>query len=241
MSLTIYTTASGEYVHYAPYFEYCARRAYPKANVRVDILDNIPCPYYAACYRLLNEVPGQHVYITDVDMMLLNPPDMYEFHTDMMSKTGLPYSNSPRRKEFRGAERLTGLHFCTSEWYSKTASVRRWYMEQLNRGEIGKGRFDDELMLMSMAKEVGLAIPPGQRLINLHFGIHLGTIRAYRHKSRETLRHQLNMRITPQRAREWCNVMDSNGFGAVPKPTDRKIREEFSILEAYCRQRARQE
>ena len=239
MSLTIYTAASGHYTHYAPYFELCAKRAYPTVDVRVDILDNVPCLYYAACYRFLNEVPGDYVYITDVDMVLMPMPDLFAYHVGMMTVTGLPYSNCQRKNEPMGPDRLTGLHFCTPEWYQATVESRRVYMAKLNRGEVGKGRFDDELTLMRVVRESGLGIPPRRRLINLHFGVHIGTIRAYKSKTRETMRHQLNMRVSPALAQEMCVIMDSPEWRDI-KCDNRTVREEMRTLEVYCRGRARQ-
>jgi hypothetical protein len=224
-------------VHYAPYFELCAKRAYPDAVVRVDILDNVPCLYYAACYRLLNEVPGDYVYITDVDMLLM--PGLFDYHTNMMAETGLPYSNCQRKNETMGADRMTGLHFCTPEWYRVTAESRRKYMANLNRGEIGGGRFDDELTLMRVVRESGLGLPPRRRLINLHFGVHIGTVRAYKHHTRETMRHQLNMRVSTSVAQEMCVIMDSPEWRDI-KCDNRTVRDEMRMLEVYCRGRAKQ-
>jgi len=241
MKRLIYTAASGWYTAYAPVFEYCCRRSYPDADVHVDIIDDRPEKYYAACYRLLNHPGGDYdeVYVTDVDMMHVPmSPGLWQYHEQRMAHSHLCYSNSPRKGEERGPERLTGLHFATPEWYQRTYDQRDHYLNLLEKGLIGKQRYDDELTLMKVCRESGVGIPPRERLIGRHFGIHLGTIRCYATHSDRARESQLRIRVTHDQAEAWNDIVDSDGFEDVARQAcqgSRLVGEHLHRLEAFTR------
>jgi len=216
MRRLVYTAATSWYRAFAPIFKWCVNYSYPEADVRVEIISGIRPPFYAACLRFL-QAPSQEydeVYVTDIDMFHMPlSPGLFEYHEERMRKTGLCYSNSPRSgKEPCGPDRLTGLHFATQEWYDQTSVARVSALQRLNDGDLGNGRFDDELMLMQICKDSGLEIPPREKLIKRHFGIHGGTVRCYENHTRNTRESQLRQRITPDMATMWNQMVDEPGF-----------------------------
>jgi len=242
--LLIYTAASGHYRDYEQLWCYSARKAYPEYSVECAIhVENDKIPHYAACHRLLEELCINHkyVYISDVDMMILREdPTLLDFHLAEMEKDKLCYSNSPRTTEPQGPQRLTGLHFATKLWYTRTAEARRNYIHMLNNGELGQHKFDDELILMKVCKDSGLEIPKARPLVRRHHGIHVGTIRAYSYKrhSRNTLSQQLKMRITIEQARQWLSYYDDPIFQAIVQKVSRRnriIKLELEKLFSFCK------
>jgi len=241
LKLTIYTAASGHYIDYLPLWGYCAKKAYSKSEVSYDTFLDPIVPHYAACFRLLTEIHDtEYVYINDADMMIL-PEDqtLFDFHTKQMEEDDLCYSNSPRTKEPEGQHRLTGLHFCNQEWYSKTREARVKYLHMLDVGEIGNHKFDDEKMLMQVAKKSGLEIPQPRPLLQRHHGIHIGTIRAYNYKrhTRNTRDQQLRMRISQKQAHQWVSYYDDPEFEGIVKHVSKRnrvIKDELEKLYGFC-------
>jgi hypothetical protein len=216
MKRLIYTAAQGWYRSFAPLFKWCCNHAYPEADVQVEIISGIRPPFYAACARFL-QAPSQEydeVYVGDIDMFHMpQSPGLFEYHEERMRKTGLCYSNTPRSaKEPCGPDRMTGLHFATQEWYARTSVARVSALRRLNDGDLGNDRLEDELMLMQICKDSGLQIPPREKLLPRHFGIHGGTVRCYENHTRSTRESQLRMRISPEMATAWNEMVDMPGF-----------------------------
>jgi len=235
----IFTAVSGAYIYYAPLFRFCSELSYPGVDVVIHTLDDSPTPFFAAVCRLLYEVDGyDEVYVTDADMIHLPTIDLFRYHRERMEATGLCYSNSPRGHEHRGAERLTGLHFCTKEWYKRTKKSRTALMEKALRGEIGGSRFDDELALMQVAVESGVGIPPRERLIGRHMGAHLGTIRCYLSHGIREVESQLRVRVTVEQAEAWNDIVDMPKFREMVRGVCEKspmIAEQLEVLERFTR------
>ncbi len=242
--LLIYTAASGHYQDYSQLWAYSASKAYPEYAVECELISEseLMPPHYASCFRLLiGHDEYKYVYVTDVDMMILcEPVPILEFHKLQMEIDKLSYSNSPRTTEPQGSQRMTGLHFATKLWYVRTAEARRKYMHMINNGELGRHKFDDELILMKVCKESGLGIPKARPLVRRHFGIHLGTIRAYSYKrhSRNTLAQQLKMRITIDQAKQWLSYYDDPEFLAIVQHVSKRnriIKLELQKLYSFCK------
>lgn len=242
-SLTIFTKVSGWYRNYAPLFKFCAEASYPEATVIVQeqVEPYDPPKYAAACSRLLEEpkTDTPYVYVTDVDMML--HPGLFEAHTEWMRENSMCYSNSPRGAgEPRGYERMTGLHFCSREWYRSTEDRRQFYERELFAGRIGNSRFDDELMLMNICRESFVGLPRAVRypLPYWHFGIHMGTLRCYENHTRQSKNTQLSLRIDKQRASWWLSVCEQREFKKILTAIhDQRIQEQYRFLEGFCRRR----
>lgn len=247
----IFTECNGWYSQYRPVFEYFARRAYPDSEVFV--LDygekELPCEYFCACDRLIIDAGDaamgelndfDRVYITDIDMLLLPGENLFSYHESVLKKTDLPYNNTMRRGEPFADQRLTGLHYATTEWYLRTYEARKNYRNGLCSGGFGNDRFDDEKILFNVVKESGLGFPPMQPRVRLHFGIHLGTLRAYRYKSRETMNSQLKMRIGPAQAEMYLKACRDPEFGDVlDKVTHDMVLWQLKTLHSFCMRRAK--
>jgi len=227
------------YIGYFDLWKYCVEKSYPGTLSHCTVLEKTTTTYEAAVLRLLEDSCqiADYVYTTDVDIMHLPCENIIEYHNNRMAATGLCYSNTPRKKEYLGSQRLTGLHFASREWYHKTKNIREMYLHMLAQGEIGNGRFDDELVLMKVCKESGLGIPPTEPLINRHGGIHLGTFRNYYSHSKNKQNQQLRMRINYQQAECWLKFYDDPEFKKIVADTAKKsrvIKEELVALYSFC-------
>jgi len=242
--LLLYTAASGHYKDYGRLWHYCIQKSYPEYGHTSDgVIEGVTVPtYYAACVRLLLSPSDivDHVYITDVDMMILREePTLSEFHIAEMEKTGLCYSNTLRTNEQMGKNRMTGLMYVTQEWYARTKEVRESYKHMLDSGEIGNGRFDDELMLKSICEKSGVGLPPQTfPLLKRHHGIHLGTIRAYINHPKNTMDQQLRFRVSRKQAEQWLEFYKDPEFKDICGKLyvkNRVISRELEILYTFCR------
>lgn len=236
--MLIYTAASGHYKGYAEIWKYFVRVAYPECDLQCDMLNLEPdqCQYYAACYRLLNcpDKSQDCIYTTDVDMIILREsPTIREYHYIEMAASGQPYSNTVRNKEPLGDKRMTGLHFAMREWYERTEKIRHQYLHMLANNEIGRGRFDDELILMQVCQKSKMTIPFHRNLVGRHHGIHLGTVRAYINHSRERLDTELRMRINKEKAAQFVGLWD--GMRDLLLRTSPVIKNEMQIVYSFCR------
>jgi hypothetical protein len=167
---------------------------------------------------------------------------LLDFHLKEIEETGLCYSNSPRWKEPFGENRLTGLHFVTREWWTKTEEARLKYYDLLMSGELGYGKCDDELMLMKIVKDSGLPVTKMSDLLIRHHGIHLGTVRDFQKEGRSSVRDQLRFRVTKERATYWCNLIESVEYRNLLvdiKKQDKQVAGELEMLESVANQIAR--
>ena len=239
--LLIFTTVNGRYRVYADLFTFCCKRAYSDYEVLVTSLPERKEPYYSACFRFLMQpcVVEADVYITDVDMMICpEKVSIQDFHREEIRQSGLCYSNSPRWKEPHGENRLTGLHYVTSEWWKETIKQRKIEYGKLVNGKIGNCKCDDEMMLMRIVKESGLPVAKYGPLINRHHGIHLGTIRDYAGGTLQTKKVVLRQRIDKERAWYWCNLIDTEDYRklfAEIQKQDKQATYELKELEKFVR------
>jgi hypothetical protein len=245
-NLCIVTAAQGEYKQYAPFFMFCAKKTGCK-DFKVHLINDNEMPYSAACKRFLLRpgIDAEYYYITDVDMMLIPEGEsIVDFHVKEMNKTGLCYSNTPRKNERRGAERLTGLHFCKREWYEKVNAQREKFIRDIEYRIYAGGYIDDELMLMDICRASKVGIPPASKIpiARRHHGIHMGTLRAYKHCSLNTLKSALIKRVTPDQARYWQQeiVTDPTYKALLREVKSEAIRWEFDFLDQWTKGRAKQ-
>lgn len=242
----IFTECNGWYSEYRPLFEFFAKKAYPDTDVLVNELPYYDdCHFYAACHRLFVQPTGSdtwdEVYITDVDMLLLPGENLFHYHRAKMKETGLCYNNTGRLNEPMARERITGLHYATRSWYRKTYTERLFALESLEKRRIGKRLFDDEVSMKTIIEKSNLALPPMQPRRLLHFGIHLGTLRAYRHTSRQTINTQCSMRVTPERARNFLDVIADKEFGdLVYNIKNSTILWQLKTLHSFCMRRVKE-
>lgn len=211
--VTVCVVYNNAYKLYLPMFVEAIRYSYPDYKVwAVEVPMLGVKSYYSAVSRFLvnpsTESNTDYYYITDIDMIILpEETPLHEFHIEEMKSMRTVYSNTPRTKEFRGAERLTGLHFVNKNWYSITKSARYKAKKLLDdpRHGLGLNAIDDEIMLMSIVKSCNLPVKDPTSLIKRHHGIHLGTIRGKRNL--QTINAGLKQRITFQRAYEYRKMM----------------------------------
>jgi len=227
----IYTCVSGEYSGYTELFYASCKRAYPDAEVAVDRLTTTRTKYQAACQRFLTSL-GEYdeVYITDIDMIHMKSAlNLWDFHRAEAGDNC--YSNSVRGGEEKGPDRLTGLHYCKQGWWSATADARKKYQDMLDRGFIGDGKIDDELMLKRIADESGLPTWKFNRALFLrHCGIHLGTIRDFRGRGTGMVFLQLHMRVSPVMRDEWLEIAPE----MMACCRDKTVEKELRTLTMYC-------
>lgn len=232
---------NGRYKVYADLFTYCVEKAYPEYAISILKLPKYKEPYYSACYRFLVEPISENrdIYITDIDMMICpEKVSIQDFHRDEIRKSGLCYSNSPRWKEPHGENRLTGLHYVTSEWWKATSAQRTIEYNKLVAGEIGHCKCDDEMSLMRIVKNSGLEVAKYGPLINRHHGIHLGTIRDYADKTYQTMKTVLRQRIDRERAWYWCNFIDTEDYKKLFREIEKQDKQatmELKTLEKFVR------
>lgn len=241
MSRLIFTAASGAYRSYIALFSYCASRAYPDAAIFVLECEGTP-EYEAAIKRhlVVPDTKYDEVYVTDIDMLLLRTTsNLFDQHSDLARIENTCYSSSKRRKEPRGSERMQGLHYRKWEWYDKTEQARTKYLDELSSGKIGLDRIDDELVLMNVTTESNLPVIyyPGN-LIDLHFGIHMGTIRAYKAHGSNAIREQLRIRVSPDMASDLVSIEDEL-IKCIDVNTEsgKKVSEELKTLLDFCKGR----
>jgi hypothetical protein len=240
--LTIFTIHDERYQGYASMWKYFICEAYPQYSAISGMIESKE-QYTAACRRFIDQPINEgDVYITDIDMMILWEPISIDlFHNFEMNESGLCYSNSPRNNsEPFSSLRLTGLHYCNQEWYRRTEKSRQEALSLVEKGEIGKGRYDDEIMLKRICEESGLGIPPKRKLILRHHGIHMGTFRNYIMYGPARMRTELRQRISPFQARQFVQISETAEYKLIFKYIKNPIiQKEYEFLEVFCRSRGR--
>lgn len=240
-NLLIYTCADGVYTEYKELWEYSISKSYPECSYICDI-ELLPHSNIFRFTKYPNYSVHDYFYITDVDCMIMKEPvSLLDFHLNEMKETGLCYSNTLRKSEPQGNDRLTGLHFCNKEWYEKTYIARKRYQDMVVERKFGNGLYDDEIMLKNIVLESGLQLPPKRYpLIARHHSIHIGTIRHYLNHSRETINHQLDMRVKKEYANQWISYYDDKNFlDILSKIRDKQIKKMLDILYGYCMRKAK--
>ncbi len=107
-------------------------------------------------------------------------------------------------------------------------------MHMLNNGEIGNGRFDDELMLNQILVRCRMPAPNLKKLVKRHHGIHLGTVRAYINHSRERLNTELRRRISKTQAQQYVSFFKEAEFEKLVARAPHAIKNEIEIVYAFC-------
>lgn len=223
----VYTAVQGDYIGFKRIFEYCAKRAFPGADVQCDVFSGKITKFYAACHRYLYEPKGYDwVFATDADMALYPPRQgILSFFLREMEQNGMCYGNSSRtHTENFGAKRLTGVHFCGKEWYDRTRRIREKALAAMNAGLIGNGFFDDERLLWLMATYGECGIPPRvrdyhDRFCGLHIGVAYTKISGVLHGPTPT--HLVKWRVRREGALAWRKWEKDPEFKDILKQTER--------------------
>jgi len=199
--------------------------------------DWIKHPYSPISWRFV--VPPKYyeafdyVYVTDIDMMILKEKvSLLNFHLNEMSETGLCYSNSLRNsKHWKGTESLSGLHFASQEWFTKTEASRAKFADLLKLGRVGGKREYDGSMLWLMVKDAGIGMPKKYKLVKRHHGIHCGNFRLY------TKSNKLRKRIDPEKCKKWLNLTRQPLYKKISECISRNgmVNEQINKLNDFCR------
>jgi len=234
MNLCVTTVVDNAYMAWLPAFVYCMNRAYPHYRVRLFLRDQ--CPYDLKAWKLdcdiipmFEDFPRytylsialrfaidreyfkefDHVYVTDIDMMIMNEDkDIEYFHCMEMQQTGLCYSNSLRNYEhYEGKRSLTGLHFASREWFERTNDLTAEYRELMRHGLVGLYREYDGCMLYRLADRSGCGIPGKYKLAKRHHGIHMNNFQLFGDN-----RLKLDVRIPMEYRVQWMRHMGNRIF-----------------------------
>jgi len=244
-SLCITTLVDKRYWEYVELFTWCCKRAYPEYDVKIlkkeELFPGYPDRGYTtnALRFLTGAAPYEgysFIYITDIDIMILREkPTLLNFH--QMDMRGC-FSNSIRgssnkfsfkNETWTGHESLSGLHFCSREWFDHIEPQAKKYRELLKTAEVGRG-FDGH-MLYKMCKELGWPIPGKKKLIKRHHGIHLGTFRLWGEgkplinrperagvpMSKDSADSAIRKRVKPWKINRWLKIMADPEYAAIKK------------------------
>jgi MoaA/NifB/PqqE/SkfB family radical SAM enzyme len=136
-----------------------------------------------------------YVLFTDIDMLFVNETDFVNRHTEQMKTDGTEcYENW--LTIHNGIERLSGVHFITKEWWSRTAEQRKLEGEKLKTQSSVDWDYDEK-MLLRIVTESKLKVSPAEKRIWRHHAIHLGDIEfAIKNRSVYTFSEQKGKAIT---------------------------------------------
>jgi hypothetical protein len=236
--LLIYTYATGKYTCYSDLWQYCIEHEYPEYQYLVFTSEN-KIPYYGAIMRFLvdPDIESRYYYITDIDMMIVREETtIVDFHKNDL--TGC-FSNSSRNlNDRKGSERVTGLHFCTPEWYIKTKEAREKYRKLLYDGKVGEGFIDDEVILGNIIIESGLQFPTNKPKVCRYHGLHCGNIRGLSKISRSERKNKFNINL--ERALRWREIVSTKTYRnilSVIKKSDQFIVWQLNEIERFCMQK----
>lgn len=197
--------------------------------------------YSPVTWRFL--VPPEHYngyefcYITDIDIMILKEKiSLLDFHLNEMNEHGYNYSNSLRtRKHWKGRESFTGLHFCNSEWFERTEAQRKYFEEQVKRGNLGDKKhereFDGHLLYLLTFNSNLHIVKKMKNLKKRHHGIHLGSLRlGYTF-------NELRARIDPDMCRKWLVIRHDPIFKEIFKlvSVNDMVNTQIQQLDQFCR------
>lgn len=162
----------------------------------------------------------EDMMITDVDLFIFRQsPTHYQHHNIMAASVGGKYFtyHGPwkRPKRFEGGwtgdrERLAGgLVYVTPQWVEETENIRMKLKEQLEAGQLGGYREDDEVVLCRIVKECGMRLTQNKNLPNQYRGIHLGDFKDTM-KTRYESNQALLKRIAGTSLHAWQNMYEGD-------------------------------
>lgn len=236
-NLCIMTIVSGLYQWYAPLFMYCAKKAYPKADIRVyihgdcilpdfwkaqvllrDEINKYPCNgFTTAAVRfvyedvdfLINNI--DYWLITDIDILIqFETPNIINQHCRSMVMHNLKcYDNYISQYTVQGRGRMPGVHFITRDWWDISRPARINCAKTL--AEKGAGYWEyDEVMLSAIVTQSGLPAHEEQHLW-AHHGLHLGAWRRWLSKPGISK----NSELTETHWNQINELLDDNEFGEI--------------------------
>lgn len=263
MSTVITTVVDRRYWDYVGLFTWCCNKSYPQYDVKIlrkeEYFPEHPDDGYTtnALRFLTGYAPYRgydHVYITDIDMMILpEKPSLQEFHVTEIHKYSRCYSNSLRNRHhvfecdgesWCGNECMSGLHFCTPEWFDRTMWSQAFYRQELIRKKVGRGY--DGRMLYLMARDNGINLPGKHNLLKRHHGIHVGTFRLYNpsdpsinklERKKNPVRRgleEINKRISEEKKAIWRSyIRDRKYRDIVSRIKNNEVLNAVNSLERY--------
>lgn len=175
--MLFYTCADRKYFELRHVYEYCARRAYPGAGVRIDMTEN------PSVDRFLIDPGSDRVHITDIDILILPNEKKLETYYDEHMLNGASYTRGviygADKTWERELSRVTGGHFSvTREYYKRTSDSRKEVKTEFYR------EFD-EVVLNRILASSGYVIPndsyhfpDGHKWDTTYRELHLGDFRS---------------------------------------------------------------
>lgn len=153
--MKFFTCASGKHEDLIPLYKFCAKKAYPEAEVEVRITDN---PSFD---RLLINPIGEYVHVTDIDIFILPHERSHEDYYSQYLINGASYLRGClvcRGREWNGDEtRISCGHIgFKPSYYEKTVVSRKYYSDPENREFY---REFDEVMMYRILNGQGCTIP----------------------------------------------------------------------------------
>jgi len=263
--LLITTLIDDRYRDYAELFIWCCHKSYPDYDIKILRKDKVFPDYPDNGYTtnaLRMVVPPEHyegwdyVFITDIDILILRTePTLLDIRlADMEKDKTVCYANSIRTKSsiftngtesWNGTQCLSGLHFCTQEWFKRVEPYAKYYRDYLKAAEVGRG-FDGR-MLYYMVDQLSLPISPKHKLIKRHHGIHIGTFRLWDEglkyinrpgaepMTAQQARHAAEKRVDSQKVKIWKQYMaDPEYAQIVSRMTNPDVICQVKKLEAFC-------
>ena len=198
----ITTIVSGDYIHYAPIFHYCTKKAYPEHDCKIfirgnkldwydtkDFIYNPPCldryplkPFTTASLRFVEceayLKDYDYVLINDIDMIMNPNEDFLKCRVEGMLKDDTEcYENFISNQQRGQRLRLAGIHFVTKDWWDRTRLARIKHSDYLKDNEVPYDH--DEYMLGQIVLDSKLNLPSGLIKLWNHHGLHLGDYRLH--------------------------------------------------------------
>ena len=158
---------------------------------------------------------ADHVYISDVDILTLEP-DILARHLAYLAETGLPYSNWVRD----GTDRLTGLHFARWEFQYPPPPFADLIVPKVN---------DEALLFRLVARRLGREPPRLPRFRPVH-GIHVSPNRAPRTQVRDG--HTVPGWDVPPHAAAWARFRATALFHAIEPHLSDRLRDCVAKIDA---------
>ena len=186
--LVFFTVASPNYFQsYVGPYKHFLSCSYPDCKIIAETQPDVPdLPSAFNLYRFLRppKVDFDYMLITDVDLLLFNTQNVWDWHFDKMVDMGSCYyaHHGPYKypQRFPGGwkgdrERLAGgFVMITPEWLERTREARDRYLTLLLNRQVGLYREEDEVILCRICKESGLPISYNKSFPSMLRGIHLG-------------------------------------------------------------------
>lgn len=125
-------------------------------DCKINIKDHISASIIPQLYRFLVE-PIDHTtyaYCCDVDIMICE--DILPFHIKRLENDKYCYDNEIR--QYSDPSKMSGLHFCSQDWYTHTKNVRQNLLAKTIKSNTGNTNC--ERILKNIAIQSHIALHP---------------------------------------------------------------------------------